>query len=614
MQICTEILFDPVTFLNCLHHNCGSCAKRWFSSQAKLSGSFTCPVCRRRVRGAGVSPITVSILADFLQRDPSKDRAAEEKAELRLDYKPGDSVLPEQAATTDTAVHTPLEPRARLPVASTSADIYSGVFSRPRTSLFDTRVLQRVQPPRSGDGLAPRGRRTGSPSAHIAATQPTPRDNSPALAEDFGRLGSLSGSPHRQLSPPPEENIEQDAILRTALPRIHPPVYPRLRGPSLQVRLPTFAPSEPVSVLEILERGANSVIITCDHCQRRLDTSAHVECTTCPLFHVCLRCYRSGRTCIASASDSAAHYLIRQKLIPSWPRRYLQVGIFCDVCDTWIDEDRNGGTKTSSMFWHCQTCNNGCWTYCMRCVQRGWNCTHELELYSNNRRSSTPHNALVRGGDDFGVAIRRPQFQFFHDAAERAESAQNCLRSLGYTPWTWPDYTVTCSICQLPILAPNTRLHCYECAEGQEDLCTTCFYNLYRYFPSAARSMHSFFVCPRGHAMSVLAQPGKGVLHRGVFAHAPKPRAPEWIMANAVRPQQAVAVRAHWPDELDRDSVDDGERKWGWGQWLCFPEKAEIMDVVTAFTEGEGGLVLEWCWGSYAGVGGLFPREWVRFV
>jgi len=114
--------------------------------------------------------------------------------------------------------------------------------------------------------------------------------------------------------------------------------------------------------------------------------------------------------------------------------------------------------------------------------------------------------------------------------------------------------------------------------------------------------------------MSVLAQPGKGVLHRGVFAHAPKPRAPEWIMANAVRPQQAVAVRAHWPDELDRDSVDDGERKWGWGQWLCFPEKAEIMDVVTAFTEGEGGLVLEWCWGSYAGVGGLFPREWVRFV
>ena len=130
--------------------------------------------------------------------------------------------------------------------------------------------------------------------------------------------------------------------------------------------------------------------------------------------------------------------------------------------------------------------------------------------------------------------------------------------------------------------------------------------------------------------MSVLAQPGKLVLHRGVFAHAPKPRAPEWIVPIAASVgtmsissghsgggggsgggRAAVAVRAHWPEE--GDAGEEGERRWGAGQWLCFPRGAEVLDVVVAFG-GEGGEGVEWCWGSYAGVGGLFPGECVVFV
>lgn len=60
-----------------------------------------------------------------------------------------------------------------------------------------------------------------------------------------------------------------------------------------------------------------------------------------------------------------------------------------------------------------------------------------------------------------------------------------------------------------------------------------------------------------------------------------------------------------WEEREERE-----RRKWGRGQWLCFPRGAEVVDVVVAFCEGGR----EWCWGSYSGVGGLFPREKVRLV
>jgi hypothetical protein len=116
--------------------------------------------------------------------------------------------------------------------------------------------------------------------------------------------------------------------------------------------------------------------------------------------------------------------------------------------------------------------------------------------------------------------------------------------------------------------------------------------------------------------MGIVAQPGKHVLHKGVFAHAPKPRAPEWTVgaSGGEEAMRAVAVRGHWPEEEEEhDQGESSERKWGRGQWLCFPKGAEVLDVVRAFAGDDGGGV-EWFWGSYSGVGGLFPGEFVRFV
>ncbi|KAF8244893.1 hypothetical protein K440DRAFT_663189 [Wilcoxina mikolae CBS 423.85] len=556
-SICTEILFDPITLLNCLHHNCGACAKQWFSSQQHTAP--TCPVCRRLVKGAGVSPIVVSILEDFLKRYPERGRTPEEIEEMRGVWKPGQDVLPATVILGDEVVE--------------------------RRILRPPPMLQRVRAPRSNSDPPP------SPHDRQLLLSPRVERTPPPRTPTSPRL------PLTRPPPPPGE-----AIL--PLPYHHPPRHrPRSPPPqTLPARRPSLPPpvsstSSLASVLEILQHGTSPIIITCDHCCRRLDSSAHHECSGgCRLFHLCLRCFRAGQTC-----PSPQHPLTRQQLISSWPRRYLQVGIFCDVCDTWLDEDRNSIARCDSMFWCCKTCNDGAgWNFCTRCIARGWNCTHELEVWTNSRSSATQTQGgtLIRG-----IPSAAPL---------GIPSPEDALLSLGYHPWLWTDYATICTLCKLEISPPRDTqwLHCYGCPSGHGDLCTTCFYNLHRTFPSPSRGMHSFYLCPRGHAMAVLAQPGKKVLHRGVFAHAPKPRAPEWLRGR--RGVRAVALRGHWPEEQEGEEGVEGERKWGRGQWLCFPKDAELLDVVVAFEEPMGEV--EWCWGSYAGVGGLFPRVYVDFT
>lgn len=113
---------------------------------------------------------------------------------------------------------------------------------------------------------------------------------------------------------------------------------------------------------------------------------------------------------------------------------------------------------------------------------------------------------------------------------------------------------------------------------------------------------------------------------------------PEWVMHCGDGARRAVAVKGYWPDEggvEERGNGEDGERRWGRGQWLCFPVGAEVEGVVRVFggEEGEGGGEVVaggrpddveeermrrvqggWCWGSFAGTVGLFPEECVRFL
>ncbi|KAI0200730.1 hypothetical protein F4808DRAFT_450707 [Astrocystis sublimbata] len=105
-SICTELLFQPLTLLDCLHTFCGSCLRDWFEWQKTSAENhptppapgatiFTCPSCRAPVRDTRRNATVTSLLDIFLASNPDKARAEAEQDELRAKYKPGDNVLPQ---------------------------------------------------------------------------------------------------------------------------------------------------------------------------------------------------------------------------------------------------------------------------------------------------------------------------------------------------------------------------------------------------------------------------------------------------------------------------------------------------------------------------------------
>ncbi|KAK5103222.1 hypothetical protein LTS08_004027 [Lithohypha guttulata] len=96
-SICTEVLYQPLTILNCLHTFCGSCLKEWFSHQhrkasrsaSSSSGNpYTCPTCRAEVKDVQHNATVSNLLELFLAANPSHDRSREEKDEMDQIYKP----------------------------------------------------------------------------------------------------------------------------------------------------------------------------------------------------------------------------------------------------------------------------------------------------------------------------------------------------------------------------------------------------------------------------------------------------------------------------------------------------------------------------------------------
>ncbi|KAH7037975.1 uncharacterized protein B0I36DRAFT_359593 [Microdochium trichocladiopsis] len=108
-SICTEILYQPLTLLDCLHTFCGACVKDWFSWQktnaealpdrtSRRGPVFTCPSCRAEVRDTRHSATFATLIDMFLSANPDKAKSEQDKEEMRAKYKPGDHVLPKVRA------------------------------------------------------------------------------------------------------------------------------------------------------------------------------------------------------------------------------------------------------------------------------------------------------------------------------------------------------------------------------------------------------------------------------------------------------------------------------------------------------------------------------------
>ncbi|KAK8214560.1 hypothetical protein IWZ01DRAFT_519328 [Phyllosticta capitalensis] len=76
-SICTDVLYQPLTLLDCLHTFCGACLKECANSLHP----YTCPSCRASVRAT--QPNATS--------NPSRGKTERERDDMRKIYKPGDN-------------------------------------------------------------------------------------------------------------------------------------------------------------------------------------------------------------------------------------------------------------------------------------------------------------------------------------------------------------------------------------------------------------------------------------------------------------------------------------------------------------------------------------------
>ncbi|OQE47172.1 hypothetical protein PENCOP_c001G07935 [Penicillium coprophilum] len=105
--ICTELLYQPLTLLDCLHTFCGSCVKEWFSAQGsrrpRASPRFTCPSCRAEVRDTRPNATVTTLLDMVLTAHPDRARATDEKVEIATRYTHGESVFPAPSSGGESA-------------------------------------------------------------------------------------------------------------------------------------------------------------------------------------------------------------------------------------------------------------------------------------------------------------------------------------------------------------------------------------------------------------------------------------------------------------------------------------------------------------------------------
>ncbi|KAJ0118477.1 hypothetical protein J7T55_009260 [Diaporthe amygdali] len=196
-SICTELLYHPLTLLDCLHTFCGACLKDWFTWQAHAAENapdppapgtsvFTCPSCRAPVRDTRHNATVASLLDMVLVAHPEKAKPASEKEEMDAKYRPGDGVLPKLNIPERTAEQLRLEERERNLIES----------------VREMSLLEAV----NGEASASRSRQHGSGSRSRNGSSHRTRDTSAT------RTGDVRSRERQHRRRP---TTERDSSLRT---------------------------------------------------------------------------------------------------------------------------------------------------------------------------------------------------------------------------------------------------------------------------------------------------------------------------------------------------------------------------------------------------------------
>lgn len=340
--------------------------------------------------------------------------------------------------------------------------------------------------------------------------------------------------------------------------------------------------------------------INCSRCGKpNIQYDLHYNCHVClnGTFDLCLRCYRQGQGCKHWFGFGFRAYdrFYRSTPPEGWPpgydrphiltpRRYrrsstssnsgpnteMQEGAFCETCLVFANDS----------YWYCNICLEGAWGFCADCTKRGRHCTHPLMPLSHISQ------------------------QHHHDPSKVAFIGLPHLRQDSYV--VLPVLT-DCDICARPIPPNSTRFHCFECNDGDYDICNDC----YRSFVaqdkiSSANGPNGWRRCLQNHRMAVIGY--QDTLESGHLRVVVRDRVggtafrEDDISLSGQQPpggyppdggvgMRCLALYCYWPGE----GVEDE---------LTFPKNAEVREV-----EDRNG---DWFWGVYAGRGALFPSNHVR--
>lgn len=341
--------------------------------------------------------------------------------------------------------------------------------------------------------------------------------------------------------------------------------------------------------------------VTCKRCDKAdIQYTLHYHCTWCRKgdFDVCLDCYRDGQGCDHWYGFGYMAYERWRRVAPpeGWPpgyerphtlspRRYvkhetshgirmpeqLQDGAFCDSCFAFAND----------CYWYCYYCLEGAWGYCNACVQQGRHCTHPLlpVAHQNSLRQAHPDPTKA-------TFVQMPH-----------------LKQDSYV--VLPILT-DCDICRRPIPPNSTRFHCYQCSNGDYDICTECYYSLVATGKICqANGPSGWRRCLQAHRMAVV-----GYQDMPEGGH------------QRVTVREQVGGRRH-KDDTDANSTEltaappPADKSLGarclslWSYFpkgatdeLTFPKNAEVTEV--------NDLNGDWSVGVYDGNVGLFPSNHVR--
>ncbi|KAL1588645.1 hypothetical protein WHR41_02502 [Cladosporium halotolerans] len=514
-SICTDIMYQPLTLLDCLHTFCGSCLKEWFSWQAtsavqarRTTHPYTCPSCRAEVRGTRPNATVTTLLDMYLTSHPGRSKSEAEKEEMRNHYKPGEDVIPPVVITQDSedSEDERLMDEVRM---MSMADIDPAVAANrraQRTARRDDRrrnqhgshnhhresshrrehsSRQTSQQPRSAD-VRPRGQETDDrPIEHqpslrslLSASETDSLEVQEEIMQSILSSGILEGIDIDHLTTEQEEELTE-RIAEAYRRRRH---RQRERSRNHERRARTDSEPRPASSGNAERRprtrvdnpeGARGAI----HAQRTRTASGTqppaegIARTVHPLEVV----RRQGNTnnhstptlatspLVPDTSDpverpfSAANFApepVNQDSIQAVAAAHRNANIPEVSCNRCAKENIQ-----HDLHYHCYKCNDGDYDLCLDCYRAGRGCNHWFGF----GYAAWPRYQRAEPPEGYPVGHEPPHTLLARKYPRPGSSDQ---------PLDRPQEGAFCDLCHS--FANATYWHCYICLEGAWGCCAPC--------------------------------------------------------------------------------------------------------------------------------------------